>query len=759
MNALKKVALLCALLPMPLLAQTAVSGTKVLDNTGAPLASGDWNFGGTAIPVAAGSFAGTVTAGTQTVTVTNGGTTYLTVPGVVIGSSAFSWNTFVVPTNAAISGMGTPQLACFPGSTFAQTDSTPSNKVWSCVTINGQNVWLVTNPPSPAPGGMYAGAGAPTFICSAPCAYIQSDASSQSQALWAIVARAGVASTNWQLQGGNGTFAAGGDLSGSDTSQQVSGLKSVPFCAGFTPTNGQFVQYTTGGSPSPCYGAATSTGSFTAGGDLSGSSSSQQVAGIHSVPLCTGFTPTNGQVLQYTTASSPDPCYTAAALPSTPTSVGLGSVTNNVQTQASIVPNTAPSAAQILIGNAGGTAYAPQTISVDVSFASTGHATVVGLEGVPFCAGFTPTNGQFVQYTTGGTPNPCYGAASTSGSFSAGGDLSGSSSSQVVKGINSVPLCTGFTPANGQVLQYTTTSSPDPCYTAASVSGTGQAGQYTTTTFSATPAFTASSNTNNSWAITLTGNVTGSTLASSAAGQYLAFKICQDSTGSRTFAWPTGFSAATSIFPTASTCTEQAFFWDGSAAQPLGPAQVTGSGLPAIWYGPTGSAPPTPPSGYIAAWFDSSDNAMKSKNSAGQVTAAVGFGTCSAGLVLTGISDSAAVTCSNVSSALGSGTGTAGYLACATGSNAMGNCTGTPPNNILGVFLTGGAAYVGTGQIASVVIDTAQNVTAGDVLCASSIAGKSHDNGSIACANGEWVGIVTTTASSVSTVTASLRLQ
>ena len=36
------------------------------------------------------------------------------------------------------------------------------------------------------------------------------------------------------------------------------------------------------------------------------------VLGIDTIPLCTGFTPTNSQFLQYTTASSPNPCYTAA---------------------------------------------------------------------------------------------------------------------------------------------------------------------------------------------------------------------------------------------------------------------------------------------------------------------------------------------------------------------------------------------------------------------------------------------------------------
>jgi hypothetical protein len=112
----------------------------------------------------------------------------------------------------------------------------------------------------------------------------------------------------------------------------------------------------------------------------------------------------------------------------------------------------------------------------------------------------------------------------------------------------------------------------------------------------------------------------------------------------------------------------------------------------------------------------------------------------------------------STSMALGSGSGTAGQLACVTASNTQGNCTALPPNNFLGVFLPGGTSYATTG-IVSVVIDATQNVTFGDILCASTIAGKSHDNGTTSCASGEGVGTVTTTASSVSTVTASLRLQ
>lgn len=63
---------------------------------------------------------------------------------------------------------------------------------------------------------------------------------------------------------------------------------------------------------------------------------------------------------------------------STPTKsdVGLGNVTNTAQTQASIVPNTTPTSGQILVGNAGGTAYAPVSASGDFTLASTGAATL-----------------------------------------------------------------------------------------------------------------------------------------------------------------------------------------------------------------------------------------------------------------------------------------------------------------------------------------------------------------------------------------------
>ena len=45
-------------------------------------------------------------------------------------------------------------------------------------------------------------------------------------------------------------------------------------------------------------------------------------------------------------------------------------------------------------------------------------ATVVGLESVPFCTGYTPANGQAVTLTTGSSPNPCYTAVTPTGTLS-----------------------------------------------------------------------------------------------------------------------------------------------------------------------------------------------------------------------------------------------------------------------------------------------------------------------------------------------------
>lgn len=96
----------------------------------------------------------------------------------------------------------------------------------------------------------------------------------------------------------------------------------------------------------------------------------------------------------------------------------------------------------------------------------------------------------------------------------------------------------------------------------------------TTVTFSATPTFTRSSQITE-WQITLTGNVTSSTLSGALAADIFIFNICQDATGSRTFVPPTGFGQMATSSSTASACTKQTFYWDGSNAIAVTPGIST----------------------------------------------------------------------------------------------------------------------------------------------------------------------------------------
>lgn len=73
----------------------------------------------------------------------------------------------------------------------------------------------------------------------------------------------------------------------------------------------------------------------------------------------------------------------------TASDINLGSVTNDTQTKAAIVPNTAPGAGQDLVGNAGGTAYAPVAMSGDCTRNSTGAITCPKTNGVSFAPSAT----------------------------------------------------------------------------------------------------------------------------------------------------------------------------------------------------------------------------------------------------------------------------------------------------------------------------------------------------------------------------------
>ena len=80
--------------------------------------------------------------------------------------------------------------------------------------------------------------------------------------------------------------------------------------------------------------------------------------------------------------------------------------------------------------------------------------------------------------------------------------------------------------------------------------------------FSATPTFDASDS--GAFTMTLTANVTSSTISGMASGQRCIFSLTQDATGGRTFAWPASFTRPPVIASGANQRTTVEFIYDGT---------------------------------------------------------------------------------------------------------------------------------------------------------------------------------------------------
>jgi hypothetical protein len=85
--------------------------------------------------------------------------------------------------------------------------------------------------------------------------------------------------------------------------------------------------------------------------------------------------------------------------------------------------------------------------------------------------------------------------------------------------------------------------------------------------FSATPVFNALLG--NTFKITLTGNVTSSTLSGAVAGQLIIFEITQDGVGSHTFVWPANVLNPETIGATAGKRYTQTFRWDSTSSKAI----------------------------------------------------------------------------------------------------------------------------------------------------------------------------------------------
>jgi hypothetical protein len=163
----------------------------------------------------------------------------------------------------------------------------------------------------------------------------------------------------------------------------VNGLKGVPFCTGFTPTNGQALTLTTASSPNPCYTAATPAGSGTVN---SGSSYAPTYYPSPGGTAVSGATPFSG--IQYDSTSAPPAAATAAQVVAVIGSTAVTNATNAVNFSGS------------LSGDVTGTQSATSVVKVNGASVPTSK-TIVG----------TNSSGQIVDASSATLSNNTTGTA------------------------------------------------------------------------------------------------------------------------------------------------------------------------------------------------------------------------------------------------------------------------------------------------------------------------------------------------------------
>lgn len=87
-------------------------------------------------------------------------------------------------------------------------------------------------------------------------------------------------------------------------------------------------------------------------------------------------------------------------------------------------------------------------------------------------------------------------------------------------------------------------------------------GNFDTVPYSATPIFPATNYSN--FLITLTGNVTSSTIGPGPIGEVITIDVCQNGTGGNTFVWPNSLINAPPVSAGANTCTGVVATWNGT---------------------------------------------------------------------------------------------------------------------------------------------------------------------------------------------------
>src|SRR5579875_835335 len=390
---------------------------------------------------------------------------------------------------------------------------------------------------------------------------------------------------------------------------------------------------------------------------------------------------------------------------------GAGAFVLQSAANVSALPSTQPAAGQIPIGNAGGTAYAPQTVTGDLSLNSTGAATVGtatnlrnGAAGsIPYqsAAGVTAmlagntaaTDQVLISHGTGSAAQaptlsnaPALSMANMTGLTAAqvptlNQNTTGNAATATLAGNASAVggITVTGTPSAGQVLTATSASAAN--WQAPAAGGNASitppsatwGGTPSSPVTSSSVTFTRTTNIQE-WTLYVGANMT-STMTGQQNGDVYTFNICQEGTSTIwTFAWPSGFSQAPAIPTDSGVCVHVVGTWDTSSGTGVFQLMALPSTTetPFLISAASERMPPsTPAPRFEMLWPDSTRLTWTGLNSAGNshIMPRVQSGNTTDQLRSTDLGDV-------------SGTGYAGFSHYASGSFTVGDCvevSGTSP--------------------------------------------------------------------------------